>query len=217
MAKNTRQRALSIRNIYDKRYKTLTVDGDLGKAFGTPEYNGIWLVYGVDKNGKTWFSLKLAEYLTKIENVLYVSAEEGAAKAFRDTCQRIGIDPANRRLRVLEYTPLEELEKRFANKRMERIVFIDNITIYRDELKGGKLYELTQKYPEKLFVYIAHEERNAPYTATAKLAKRLAKLIVQVKGLTCFVSGRCPGGVLTIDEAKSQLFWGYQINNDNNE
>ena len=208
-------RSLTLRNIYDKKFKTLAFDSDWAKAFGQPEYNGIWLVYGVDKNGKTWFALMLADYLTKFDRVLYVSAEEGASKAFRDTCQRVGLDANNRRIHVTEYMAIEDLEARICKRKSQRIILIDNLTIYKDELKKGDIQRLAKEHPEKLFIYLAHEERNEPYTAMAKLARKLAKIIVNVKGLTCYISGRCPGGVMTIDENKAQLYWGSNIINNN--
>lgn len=204
-------RSLTLKNIYDKKYKVLPLEGEWQRAMGEPEHNGIWLLYGKDKNGKTWFALKLADELSKGERVLYISAEEGIAKAFRDTCLRVGLDSKNRRFHAIDYEPIEELQERLSRRRSERIIIIDNLTIYKDDLKGNGLYKLMQAYPDKLFVLLAHEERNEPYTAVAKLAHKLAKIIVHIKGLTCQVYGRCPGGVLTIDESKSMLYWGTQI------
>ena len=60
-------------------------------------------------------------------------------------------------------------------------------------------------------VLLAHMEKNEPYTATAKLAKKLAKIIIRVDGLTAFVSGRCPGGIITINEQTAQLYHGSKI------
>lgn len=205
-------RALTLKNIYDKKYKTLNLQNEWREVMGEPEHNGIWLLYGKDKNGKTWFALKLADELSKEERVLYISAEEGIAKAFRDTCLRVGLDSDNRRFHAIAYEPIEALEERLSRRRSERIILIDNLTIYKDDLKGNGLYRLMQNYPDKLFILLAHEERAEPYTAVAKLAHKLAKIIVHIKGLTCQVYGRCPGGVLTIDESKSMLYWGTQIN-----
>lgn len=204
-------RTLTISNIYQKKFKTLPFDGDWAKPFGMPEYNGIWLVWGAEKNGKTWFALRLAGYLSSFEKVLYVSAEEGTGKAFTDTCRRAGLSPDMRRLQLLEYTPISDLEEKLSKRKAARIVFIDNCTIYADELKKSEFMEFIARHPEKLFVFVAHEERNEPYTALARLIKKLAKCIIHVKGLICMVSGRCPGGILTIDEQMSRLYWGNAI------
>lgn len=204
-------RALTIRNIYDKKFKTFKFEGVWNDVFADLETSGVILVYGVDKNGKTWFSLMFAKMLSTIEKVLYVSAEEGARKAFVDNCRRAGITPANKSLLIDEYIPIDELSEKLSKRKSARIVFLDNITVYNDELKNGVFRQLIKKHSDKLFVFIAHEDRGEPYTATAKLCRKFADVIVHVKGLACFVSGRVPGGTLSIDENKAALFHGQSI------
>jgi len=63
-------------------------------------------------------------------------------------------------------------------------------------------------------IFLAHEEKREPYTATAKLCKKLAKIIVHIEGLTAFISGRCPGGTITINEQTAMLYHGSQILNN---
>lgn len=204
-------RAQSISNIYNMKFRTMPFDGVWAQPFGQPEYNGVWIIYGIDKNGKTWFAIKLAGYLSTFDKVLYVSAEEGISKSIQDTLKRAGVTPDARRLNMIEYISIEDLEERISKRKAPRIVFLDNCTIYSDELKKRDLLELLARHPEKLFVFVAHEERNLPYTALAKLIKKLAKVIVNVRGLTCMISGRVPGGVLSIDEQMSRLYWGNSI------
>jgi predicted ATP-dependent serine protease len=204
-------RSLTIKNLYDKKFKTFEFDGVWLDTMGTPEVNGAWLVYGAEKNGKTWFSLTMAEYLSKFAKTLYISAEEGTGMTFVDACKRAKINLKSKSLRFLEYTPIDELDERMSKKRSEKIIIIDNITIYADELKNGVVRKLLRKHKDKLIIFIAHEERNEPYTATAKLVRKLAKIIIRVQGLACFVSGRCKGGVLMIDENKAMLYHGTQI------
>jgi len=204
-------RALTIRNVYEKSYITMPFTGIWEQAMGQPEHNGCWIIYGVDKNGKTTFSLQLANYLTTFDRVLYISAEEGISKSFRDTCQKVGISTSNRKLQVMEYIPIGELDEKLSKRKSPRVVFLDNATIYADELKGGVFRQLLARHPTKLFVVVAHEERSEPYTAVAKIAKKLAKVIVRVRGLACMVSGRVPGGTITINEEKATLYWGMDI------
>jgi len=201
-------KALSIQNLYSKTFQTLQMDGDLATVFGQPEANGAWLIWGKDKNGKTRWSLQLADYLSKQLSVLYVPAEEGFGKAFVESCQRANIDTKNKSLRFLEYISVIDLMERLSKRRGEDVVFIDNVTFYNDELKHGVLKKLLQAFPKKLFVFIAHEDRNEPHTSTAKLIKKLAKVIMYVEGMSCVVSGRVPGGMLHIDESKAKIYHG---------
>jgi hypothetical protein len=211
-------RAITVKNLYERKYKILEVDGIWKEVLGEPEANGAWLIYGKEKNGKTWIALQLAWYLSRTNKVLYVSAEEGTGKAFKESLQRVGVKPDCRSLHILEYESVEELDNRLGKQRAPNIVFIDNLTIYQDEFKRAKdLSQLISKHDTKLFVFLAHEERGDPYTSAAKLCRKLAKVIFHVKGLACNVTGRVPGGVLVIDEGKSQLFHGNQTENESSE
>ena len=204
-------RAITLKNLHDKKFKVFPFEGIWADVMGQPELTGAWLIYGAEKNGKTWFSLKLAEYLSSFAKTLYVSAEEGTGKTFVDACKRAKLDARNRNLQFLEYTLLVDLNEKIAKRKSAKIIFIDNITIYSDELKNGGLRDMLKQHTDKLLVFVAHEDRKEPYTATAKLCRRLAKVIVRVQGLMCFVSGRCPGGTLMIDEDRARLFHGTEL------
>ncbi|GIZ15749.1 hypothetical protein [Capnocytophaga catalasegens] len=201
-----RIKGISVAKLLEKKYKTFDFDGVWREVMGTPEVSGFWLIYGAEKQGKTWFALKLAEYLSQFEKTLYISAEQGYSWGFQQSCSRAGIDPTNPKMKIVPYVKLDELEKTLKRQRAPKVVIIDNITTYNDELKNGKLRKLQMNYKDTLFVFVAHEEKNEPYTAIAKLCKKLAEIIIRVEGLACQVSGRCPSGVLTIDEEKAMLY-----------
>lgn len=203
-------RTLSVKNIYSQRFTTLQMDGDYREPFGEPSDNGIWLIYGKEKNGKTTFALQLARYLSTKKKVLYVSAEEGVEMEFTRACSRAGITEKDRNLNFIDYEPLEDLKERISKKKSARIVFVDNITIYNDELKGVALRALQRDFPNHLFVFVAHEDDTggAPYTSSGKLCKKLAKIICHVEGLSAQIAGRCPGGSIIISEKNAALYHG---------
>lgn len=205
-------RAISVQNLYDKKFKTFPLEGLWKRAMGEPTRAGIWVIYGKEKNGKTWVALLISDLLSAFERVIYISGEEGADKPFVDSVKRAGIVPKDKKKLIFtEYETVEEIEERLDKKKSPNIVVIDNTTVYAEDFKGGVLRKWMHKYPNKLFIYVSHEEKNEPSNALGKLAKKLAKIIVRVEGLTAFVSGRCPGGTITIDEEKAQLFWGTEI------
>ena len=124
-------RALTVKNLYDKKHETFPFDGEMAKVLGNPSVGGVWLVWGKDKNGKTTMALKLADEFTRWERVLYISGEEGTDVAFQRACQRVGIDTGNKRLHFLEYTPVEVLEEILNKRKARRVVFYDNLTILK--------------------------------------------------------------------------------------
>ena len=204
-------RALTAKNLFDKKYKTFPFTGIWKEVFDEPETSGIWLIYGKEKNGKTWGTLLAADYLSKFTKVLYISAEEGMGLAFQNACKRAYIDPKNRNIHFTEYEPIEELYQRLKRRKAPKVVVLDNLTIYNEELKANGMKRLKQDFPNTLFICVAHEERNKPYTAAANMASKLAAVIVKAQGLVLIVGGRVPGGTLLINEEKATLYHGTAI------
>lgn len=201
-------RTLSVKNLMSKRFSTLDLGEEYAKCFGEPSDAGIWMIFGKEKNGKSTFALKLAKQLSRIKKCLYVSAEEGTDLEFIRACQRAGIDEEDKGLHFIEYEPLEELRARLKRAKSERIVFIDNITVYNDELKGGILRELQRENSRKLLIFIAHEDSTGgePATSSGKLCRKYAKIICHVEGMNVTISGRCPGGSMPVDEESANIY-----------
>lgn len=201
-------RALTTKNVIDKKHKTFKFDGEWLEIFGEPEKAGAWLIYGKDKNGKTWGTLLLAQYLSSMEKVLYISAEQGISKSFKEALIRAKMTANNKKLHFLPYISIDELYTILRKRHSAGVIVLDNITFYNDELKNGAFRQLLKDFPNKLFIFLAHEERGEPYTATATLCKKVAEIIIHIKGLLMLVGGRCPGGEIAIDEEKSALYHG---------
>lgn len=204
-------RHLSLKNIYDKKFSSFSFTGLWQKAMGSPERSGIWLIYGMEKNGKTWFALMLADYLSSFDKVLYISAEEGLAMDFVAACKRANLNDKNSNIKFNEYMSWDDLKIKLSKRKSEKIIVLDNCTVYADEIKASAFHKLRQQFPDKLFIFLAHEEKREPYTALAKLCKKFAKVIMNVKGLTANISGRVPGGIITIDDTKAAIYWGAEI------
>jgi len=203
-------RSLTTSNLFDKKpERTVSFHNELlQQAIGDAEAKGCWLVYGPEKNGKTWFALKLAKELARVEKVSYISAEEGTDKSFRDACDRAGITKCDR-IMWDEYLTLDEIIEKFNKPKTARVIFIDNLTIYADEFKNKSFREFLNSMPGKLIICLAHEERKEPYPAVARMAKKLSKVYVQVRGLKAFVTSRfSTGGELVINDEMSELYWG---------
>lgn len=194
----------------EMKHETFDLEDEWAEVMGQPEKNGAWLIWGNEKNGKTAFALKLALYLSTKEKVHYISAEEGLGSGFVQACLAAGVTAGSSSLHFVDYETVEEVNSRLTKRNAAKIVFIDNITFYLDELKNGGLRNLLLGNPKVLFVFLAHEERGEPYTATAKLCKRLAKLIFYVQTDICKVTGRCPGGEIVVRQQLASLLNGQQ-------
>lgn len=204
-------RAMTVANLLAKKHDRHMFTGVFKDILGSLGLNGIWLLYGKDKNGKTWATLLLSDMLSKLGKVWYISAEQGVDSDFQDAVVRAKMDPRNKHLHFSEYIPFGEIGERLQKRYPPKIVVVDNLSMYKDELTSSAVAQLKKDFPKTLFVLVAHEERGEPYTAAAVMAKKLAKVIVHVQGLALFVSGRCPGGQLLINEEKAVLFHGTEI------
>jgi hypothetical protein len=203
-------RSLTARNLFEKRIgKTVQFDSELlAKAIGEAEMKGCWLIYGPEKNGKTWFTLQLVKALAYFEKVAYISAEEGTDLSFRKACERAGITAADKIL-FDEYLSIEEIKEKFSKPKTPNIIVIDNLTIYRDEFKSVGIRDLINAFPTKLIIFVAHEDRKEPYPACAKMASKMAKVIINIKGLRAFVVSRfSEGGSIEINDEMSEMYWG---------
>lgn len=206
-------RTYTLKNVLDKKIQRLELDGIWLEVFGNPGRKGkIWLFYGAEKHGKTWFSLLFANYLATKEPTLYLSAEEGLEESFQDVCMRANVDVTNRKFKAKgRGVSLSELDEYLSTRYAPKIIFIDNVTVYVEELKNGGLQKLINNHQDKIFIFIAHEERGEPYTATGKMIKRLADRIVRIQGLVATVGGRTTGGKFLIDEEKAKILHGSDI------
>ena len=203
-------RSLTTSNLFDKKPGAVVqfVNQLLQQAIGEAEAKGCWLIYGPEKNGKTWFALQLAKELAKFLKVSYISAEEGTDKSFQDACERAGITKCDR-IMWDEYLTLDEIIEKFNKPKASQVIFIDNLTIYADEFKNKSFRDFMNQMPGKLIICLAHEERKEPYPAVARMAKKLSKVYVQVRGLKAFVTSRfSTGGELVINDEMSEIYWG---------
>lgn len=81
-------RRLSVSNLYSQKFKFMPFTGEWKKILGNRERKGCWMIYGNAKNGKTSFALRLANYLSSIEKVLYIAAEEGYGYSYTWAVQK---------------------------------------------------------------------------------------------------------------------------------
>ncbi|MDI6049578.1 hypothetical protein QLS31_07025 [Flavobacterium sp. XS2P24] len=206
-------RGITAKTLLNKKFKTFKFSGIWQKVLGEQERGGIWVIYGNEKNGKTTLALLLSEYLTEFENLNYVSAEEGTGFTFQQNLTRAKIDFKNTKIKFYDYLEIEELDAMLTKRQCAKIMVIDNSTAYVDDFKTAVLRRLKREFPDTLFIIMAHEEKNEPTTAMAKLAKKLCNVYIRVEGLTAFVGGRCPGGEIIINEEKAMLYHGSEIKN----
>lgn len=212
-------KAYSGKDIAAKKFTTLPLKGQWREVMGQPETSGVWLIMGGEKHGKTTLSLMLATILSAFGLVLFVSADMGIKLTLQEAMRRAGVDFGNRNIQYLPYIPLPDLFHRLRKRQAARIVIIDNLTRYEDELKKNVFNDMVLKFPTTLFILLAHEEKGNRVNAITRHTLKNADIIMRVEGLAANVYGRCPGGVLIIDAEKAMIYHGSGIlqKNENND
>ena len=70
-------RAMSVTDMLRMKKETYPLEGVWAEAFGEPERNGVWFIWGRSGSGKTSFTMALCKELAKFGKVAYDSLEEG--------------------------------------------------------------------------------------------------------------------------------------------
>ena len=92
--------------------QTYKLSDEWRAAFGEPERNGVWFVWGRSGSGKTSFVLKLCKELCRFGKVAYDSLEEGSSLTMKNAFIRAGMQDVARRMVLLDAERMEELDKR---------------------------------------------------------------------------------------------------------
>lgn len=201
------KRALSVRDILDKKYRTFPFEGKWNDAFGTPERVGVWLVWGNSGNGKTSFIMQLCKELCKYDRVLMDSLEEGTCLTVQNNLRRYGMAEVSRRLAFVR-EDMDTLKTRLRQHKSYNIVVVDSFQYtrmgYRDYIA------LKEAFPDKLFIFISHAIGKSPKGDAANSVMYDATLKIWVEGYRAFSKGRFIGrtGKYDIWPEHAERYWG---------
>ncbi len=206
---NTNKRALSVNQIYSKKYKLFDFEGEWLDAFGTPERCGIWFIWGGSGNGKTTFTLQLAKYLANFGRVAYNSLEEGASHTMQEAFVKVGMKEVARKVILIEGESLEQMQERLDKHRSPDTYIIDSIQYagltYKDYIR------IKEANRRKLIVLISHADGKQPAGRPAKRIMFDASLKIWVEGYRAISKGRYigeNGGIYTIWDEGAYRYWG---------
>ena len=184
------KRALSVRDILDKKYDTFPFEGKWKEAFGKPERVGVWFIRGNSGNGKTSFVMQLCKELCKYDRVVYDSLEEGACLTVQNNLKMHGMSEVSRRLAFVQ-EDMEALKTRLRRHKSYNIVVVDSFQYtrmsYRDYIA------LKEAFPGKLFIFISHARGKNPKGDAAESVMYDATLKIWIEGGKAFSKGRFIG------------------------
>ena len=201
-------RALTVKEVLNKKRQTFPFDGKWADAFGQPERTGVWFIWGRSGNGKTSFVMQLIEELCKYDRVAFDSMEEGDSLSMRQKLVRHGLGKVGSRFHLLNAEPMDELKERLARRKSYNIIVIDSFQYtqmsYRDYI------QFKEQNKDKLIIFISHAKGSLPRGTSAEGVMYDATLKIWVEGFKAFSKGRFigPTGEFTIWDEGAARYWG---------
>lgn len=182
------KRAYSPKEIAKKSYKTLPWGGKWGAAFGLPEENSTWFIYGASAQGKSSFVMQLAYELTHYGQVLYLSYEEGISQSFQERLLLFELDKRQGWFRVVVNDTMEDLMERLKKRHSAKFVIVDSLQEAGWEWPETKA--LIEAFPKKSFIFISQVAKGQPLGKTAVRVRYKAGVKVNVRGFRAYCQGR---------------------------
>lgn len=207
---NKIDRAVSVNELLNKKFKTMDFDGSFKAIIGTPEMSGSWIIWGKSGNGKTRFTLQLAKYLTNFGKVVYNTLEEGTKLSFQRAVSDTDMKALNNKFLIVS-EPIDHLSFRLGKQRAPRIAIIDSLQY--SKLNKTTYLRLINKHPNVLFIFISHAEGKNPKGNTADSVRYHADVKIHVQGYRAFATSRFGGGQpYTIWQEGAENYWGMDDN-----
>lgn len=182
-------KAISNKNVVDAHFEVADFSGKWLDSFGRPELRGAWIIYGGSGCGKTTFALKLCKYLSTYCKVAYDTLEQGLSLSFQTAWKRVNMEEAGAKVVVLDKESIADLRERLAKRKSSDVVIIDSITCLVGFTKRD-FVSLLRDFPNKLFIFLAHEKNGRPDPAIAETVRRLSEVKIRVDGYTAYFTTR---------------------------
>lgn len=200
-------RAMSVTDMLRMKKETYPFDGVWAEAFGEPEKNGVWFIWGRSGSGKTSFTMNLCKELAKFGKVAYDSLEEGFSLTMKNALVKAGMQDVARRF-VLLCEGMEELDARLSRRKSPDIVVIDSFQYTQMSFKDYQ--DFKGRHRDKLLILISQADGNKPSGRTAVSVMYDATLKIWVEGYRAISKGRYFGnkGYYTIWEERAKAYWG---------
>lgn len=200
-------RAMSVTDMMRMKKETYPLEGLWAEAFGEPERNGVWFIWGRSGSGKTSFTMALCKELAKYGKVAYNSLEEGFSLTMKNALVKAGMQDVTRRF-ILLCEDIEELDARLSRRKSPDIVVIDSFQYTQMSFK--EYQDFKERHCNKLLIFISQADGNKPAGRTAVSVMYDAALKIWVEGYRAISKGRYFGnkGYYTIWEERARAYWG---------
>lgn len=172
------------------KFSVADFTGEWLAAIGRPELRGSWLIFGESGSGKTHFALQLLAYVSRfVDRVAYDTIEQGLSLSFQNSWNDAHMGKLGNKVIILDREQIPALRERLRKRKSPQVVVIDSITALTGFTRAT-FASLTGEFPDKLFIFIAHEEGGKPYPAVARHVRKLSEVKIRVEGFKAFPTTR---------------------------
>ena len=119
----------------------------------------------------------------------YNTIEQGACESFQNAWNRVGMEEAGNQIVLIEKETLAELRDRLSKRRSPDILIIDSVHYWLG-FKINDYMKLLADFPQKLFIFIAHERAGEPKGDMAKYIRYNSDIKIHVEHFKAFVTTR---------------------------
>lgn len=174
----------------DARFSVADFTGEWLATIGKPELRGAWIIFGESGSGKTHFALQLLAYLSQfVDRVAYDTIEQGYSLSFQNSWNDANMGELGNKVIILDKEQIPALRERLRKRKSPQIVVIDSITALVGFTRVT-FASLIEEFPNKLFIFIAHEEGGKPYPGVARHVRKLSEVKMRVEGFKVFTTTR---------------------------
>lgn len=206
-------RAQSVYNLFNKKFDELPLTGAWYDAFGRPESNGSWLVYGGSGSGKSSFAQQLVKYFDEelARAVAYLPLEEGNRSTFQKSAKISCWREKGSKIQILPPAGPEEVKEWLKVHEKTKVLVVDTVQYWKDQYGFDlkQYFELKELFSQKLFVYMSHVKGNEPDGTLAEHIYRDADQKIFTQGFRATSKGRNfgPKGYYSIWPEREKKIW----------
>lgn len=181
-------RAYSVTAILNTKFKEMQFEGEFLDLIGKPELSGCWFIQGGTGNGKTTFLMKLCRYLSNFATIGFNSLEEGVSHALKQQLRKHNMKELKHRFKVWHKEEIPSLITKLKQPKSPQVIVIDTVQYAFVSLREIKA--MIDSFPNKLFIFVSHEEGKKPEGTTAIRLKQLASVKIRIVGYVAFCISR---------------------------
>jgi len=206
---------LGVTQLQRIKHKIYETDGEWKGHLGNIPEGFVGIIYGDRGSGKTEYGIKFAKYLTRFDNVDWLSYEQGHDSDLQDAINRnkmeevVGkffvTDPLKKRKKGK--TRVEELDDYLGLRNTPKFVFIDSLDYIR--MTTEDYFEIKEKYGKrKGLIFLSHANGPEPKSRTGRDIDYDGKFGIFVKKFIAYPRKNRLGGIdeMVISEERARKF-----------